>query len=69
MINLTVFGVFGNETQKAEAKKVFDWKNDITAECMLRINNAMVDEEIQSLDYSEFDVTDPNVTTENILTL
>lgn len=63
------YGTFGNEAQKLEAKKVYIWKEEITAECLLRVNQAIMASELQSTDYSQFDVTDPNVTIENILTL
>jgi hypothetical protein len=66
---LNSFGTFGNEAQVAEARKVYDWKNDITHECLLRINKAVTLNEIQSLDYTEFDATNPNVTIADILTL
>ena len=66
---LNSFGSFGNSAQAAEAKKVFDWKNEITKECLLRVNEAINTNVIQSLDYSQFDVTNPNVTVENVIIL
>jgi hypothetical protein len=66
---LNRFGAFGNEAQKAEAKKVSDWIDNITIEAGMRANNAINDSEPQSLDYSQFDISNPFVTVENIMTL
>lgn len=69
MMQINRLGTFGNAAQKAEAKKVSDFSDLVTAECFLRINNYINTMVKPSMDFSTLDLEDPEVLISDIMLL